>query len=108
MYVPYIVPQENGNRTEVKWASFVAPDGSGLLVTAPEKMEFSVSRFSAEQLFKARHTNELEPEGRIFLYLDYQQRGLGTASCGPDTLDKYKIRPGKYSFSYILQPINAK
>ncbi len=104
MYVPYILPQENGNRTGVKWASLTAPDGSGVLITAPDTMEFSVSRFSAMQMYRARHTNELEPEGKIFLNLDYRQRGLGTASCGPDTLDEYKIKPGKYSFRYILRP----
>lgn len=105
MYVPYILPQENGNRTGVRWASLTGSDGSGLLIAAPDTMEFSVSRFSTAQMFRARHTNELEPEGRIFLHLDYRQRGLGTASCGPDTLDKYKIKSGKYSFRYILRPL---
>jgi beta-galactosidase len=108
MYVPYILPQENGNHTGVKWASLTDPDGSGLLITAPDTMEFSVSRFSAMQMYRARHTNELEPEGRIFLHLDYRQRGLGTNSCGPDTLEKYRIKSGKYSFRYILCPFKRK
>ena len=108
MYVPYILPQENGNRTNVKWVSLKASDGSGLQVTAPDTMEFSVSRFSAMQIFRARHTNELEPEGKIFLHLDYRQRGLGTSSCGQDTLDKCKIKSGKYSFRYILRPFKRK
>ena len=32
------------------------------------------------------------------------QRGLGTASCGPDTLPQYQIPPGKYNFTFVLQP----
>ncbi|GAB4108874.1 MAG: hypothetical protein Kow00105_16880 [Phycisphaeraceae bacterium] len=35
--------------------------------------------------------------------LDLKHWGLGTASCGPDTLDKHKIIPGRYRMTYQLR-----
>ena len=108
MYVPYILPQANGNRTGVEFAAFRPEQGTGLLVTAPGGMEFSVSRFSEEQLYRARHTNELTPESVIYLHCDLRQRGVGTGSCGPDTLDAYKIHPGRREFVIRLAPLPEK
>ncbi len=103
MHVPYIMPQANGNRTQVEFAAFRAPGkGPGILVTAPGKMEFSVSRFSEAQLFAAKHTVDLTPEKVIYLHLDLRQRGVGTRSCGPDTLPQYKITPGRHTFTFTL------
>ncbi len=105
MHVPYIMPQENGNRTEVRWVALSGKNGkAGLLICAPDCMEFSVSRFSARQLVDKWHDNELVDEGKIYLKLDYRQRGIGTASCGPDTLEKYRFGAGKYSFRYNIYP----
>lgn len=108
MYVPYIMPQENGNRTDVRWVAATRQDKTGLLIVAPEQMEFSISRFSANQLFGARHTNELRAEDRVYLNLDLKQRGLGTASCGPDTLPEYLIKARIYHFRYLISVIQAK
>jgi hypothetical protein len=107
MYVPYILPQENGARCQVSWTALRNAEGHGVMVIAPEKMQFTVSRFSAKQMYEAKHTNELKPEDKVLLYLDYAQRGLGTRSCGPDTLDKYRLKSGKYSFNFIILPLKA-
>ena len=106
MYVPYIMPQENGSRCRVSWTALRNDEGNGLLVIAPERMQFTVSRFSARQIYAAKHTNELKPEDRVYLYLDYAQRGLGTRSCGPDTMDKYKLNSGSFRFNFILTALN--
>ncbi|MFA6715067.1 MAG: glycoside hydrolase family 2 TIM barrel-domain containing protein [Victivallaceae bacterium] len=105
MYVPYILPQENGARCRGSWVTVRGKDGSGIMVIAPETMQFTVSKFSAQQMYSARHTNELRAEECVYLYLDYGQRGLGTRSCGPDTMDKYKLKPGRYSLNLILRAI---
>lgn len=105
MHVPYIMPQENGNRTEVRWVALSGKDGkAGLMICAPDGMEFSVSRYSSKQALGKWHNHELEDEGRIYLKLDYRQRGVGTASCGPDTLEKYRFGTGKYAFRYNIYP----
>ncbi len=107
MHVPYILPQENGNRTGVRWASLVDKSGTGLLFSAMPLMEMSASRFTAGDLYEALHTNELTPRKQVILNLDLVQSGLGGASCGPDTLPQYKIPPGKFDFAFRMRAIDA-
>ena len=104
-YVPYIMPQEHGNKTDVRWLTLTDVAGHGLRISGQPVLEFTASHFTAADLFKARHTIDLTPRPETFLSLDYGQRGLGTASCGPDTLDKYKLLASEYSFTYRMQLI---
>ena len=102
-YVPYVMPQEHGNHTDVRWLSLENKD-AGFLVRAEGVFEFTASHYTAQDLTAACHTYDLKPRKEVILSLDYHQRGLGTASCGPDTLDQYKIGPGKYRLAYTVQP----
>jgi hypothetical protein len=70
-------------------------------------MEASVSHFTADDLYQAYHTNELERRDEVILNLDYKQCGLGGASCGPGTLEQYLIKPGVFNFSFRLRPFKA-
>lgn len=98
MYIPYIMPQANGNRSGVNFVALSPDTGTGLAVKTPGMLEFSVSRFSEAQLYAANHTCELKDEGKIFLHLDLKQRGVGTGSCGPDVFSPYKITKGTYRY----------
>jgi hypothetical protein len=78
----------------------------GLKVTADSSlMEASVSHISAAELFRALHTNELERQEAVILNIDHAQAGLGGASCGPATLEQYRLRPGDYKFTFRLVPV---
>ncbi|MCX7027893.1 MAG: DUF4981 domain-containing protein [Spirochaetes bacterium] len=100
--VPYVLPQENGNRTDLRWVEFSTPgSGEKIRFSAPG-FDFSASHYSAEQLWKAFHECDLVRQDNIFLNLDLAQRGLGTATCGPDTLERYKIRPGTYRLDLTI------
>jgi hypothetical protein len=107
-YVPYIMPQENGNKTEVRWAALTNADGVGLLVAGTPLLEMGVSHFTADDLYKAFHTNELERRPEVYWTLDVMQCGLGGNSCGPGTLDKYLVQPGTYEFSLMLRPLSPE
>ena len=100
-YVPYIMPQEHGHKTAVRWFSLTGKKNI-LKVTGKPLIEFNAGRLSAEELFKSRHTIDLKPVKETIVNVDIAQRGLGTASCGPDTLDKYKLLKKKYEFTYLL------
>jgi beta-galactosidase len=102
-YVPYIVPQEHGNHTDVRWLS-LDNGTAGIRFTAQGLLEFTTSHYTAHDLYAAHHTYDLTPRPETILSLDYHQRGLGTASCGPDTLPQYRIGPGKYRFAYTIEP----
>jgi beta-galactosidase len=107
-YVPYIMPQENGNKTDVRWLSVQCDEGIGLLAVGDPVFEAGVSHLSASDLFGAFHTHELTAREETCLTLDMRQRGLGNGSCGPGTLPKYRVQPGSYSFSYRLRPFSAR
>jgi beta-galactosidase len=101
-YVPYILPQEYGNKTDVRWLRLHDGKAAGVKFTAAPTMEASASHFTAADLYAAKHTTDLTPQPEIHVNLDHAQRGLGTASCGPDTLPQYRIQSGKYQLNFTV------
>ncbi|KUL78293.1 hypothetical protein ADL33_07165 [Streptomyces sp. NRRL WC-3604] len=61
-----------------------------------------MTRFRAEDLTTARHHDELAPRPGCVIHLDAAHRGLGTASCGPDTSPGYLVAPGVHRWSWTL------
>jgi beta-galactosidase len=107
-YVPYIMPQENGNKTDVRWACVQNDKGVGLLAAGSILLETGVSHFTANDLYHAYHTNELTRRENTYWTLDLQQCGLGGNSCGPMTLPQYLIEPGRFQFSIVFRPIHGE
>ncbi len=100
---PYLVPQEFGLRTDCRWFEFVSDDATVRLdVIDPTVMHVSATRFSAQDLYAAEHETDLRPRRTLVVHADVVHRGVGTASCGPDVLDRYVVGPGRYRFSYRL------
>eukprot|EP00984_Skeletonema_dohrnii_P008867 scaffold3304_cov106-Skeletonema_dohrnii-CCMP3373.AAC.2 len=126
----YVVPQEQANRMNMRWLVLAEPNGRGKLQvpkfsedikstfrgavsdrqgamiasTSDEMPQFTVSRHTDVSLFSTRHVNELKDEqDRIFIRIDAAQRGLGSGSCGPQTLEQYKVNGGKYSLSFCIK-----
>ena len=104
-YVPYILPQEHGHRSEVRRLSVTDAAGRGLEVEGRPTIGFSASHLTADDLYRARHTCDLEPRAEVILSLDHAQRGLGTASCGPDTAPRHKLVEPAYRFAYVLRTL---
>lgn len=106
-YVPYLRPQENGNKTEVRWVTLTDAKGSGLLASGMPLLNISAHHYSTEDLTWVLHAHELRRRQAIYLNLDYRQGGLGNNSCGPRTLPEYCLMPGAMSFTVRLKPIGA-
>jgi beta-galactosidase len=104
-YVPYIAPQEHGHHGDARWLRLTREDGTGIEVRGMPTIGFSASHFTAQDLTDARHTSDLQPRPEVILNLDHAQRGLGTASCGPDTSPRYRLSAGTYRFSYVIQQL---
>ena len=102
-YVPYILPQEHGHHSDARRLALTDADGAGLAVEGRPTIGFTASHFTAGDLYRALHTNELEPRPEVVLSLDHAQRGLGTASCGPDTAQRYRLADRVYEFAYVLR-----
>jgi len=106
MYTPYIMPQENGARCAVRYAALRSRDRKrGVLIVPGSEMIFSALNYSVDALTGACHTCDLKPENCICVNCDLRQRGLGSASCGPGPLEKYKIRPGSYRMVLIFKAL---
>jgi hypothetical protein len=107
-YEAYIVPQENGNKTDVRWVALSDAEGVGLLAVGAPTINCSAHHYSTENLSAARHTYELERQEEITLNLDYRQGGLGSASCGPGTRPEYLLQPEPVQYSVRLRPFSAR
>lgn len=104
-YVDYVMPQEHGHHTDVRWLELATAGKNPCVfrVEAQETLEFNATHFAAEDLYAAKHTADLMPRPKTLLYLDAAHRGLGTASCGPDTLQNYRISAGLHRFTFSLR-----
>ncbi len=102
--VPYVRPQENGGHAEVSWLELRRDDGSGIRIALDHPRQVSVLHQRAEDLDAALHVTELRPRAETIITLDAVHRGVGTASCGPDTLAAYLVRPGMHRWTWTLQP----
>ncbi len=106
-FVPYVTPQEHGNKTGVRWAALTDEDGNGLLAVGQPTLNVSAHHYTARDLAQARHTYELCPHQDIFLNLDLAQSGLGSESCGPGVLPQYQLRERIYCYRLRLRPLSG-
>ncbi|MFK0158584.1 glycoside hydrolase family 2 TIM barrel-domain containing protein [Streptomyces sp. NPDC090493] len=103
LFTPYLRPQESGGRHGVRRFTLSAPDATGLAVELDEPRQVSVSRYRAEDLTAVAHHDELVPRAGCVVHIDAAHRGLGTASCGPDTFPSYLVAPGLHRWSWTLR-----
>jgi beta-galactosidase len=102
LQTPYVYPQENGNRSEARWLTVLGDDGQGLHVYGVPVIDFTVRRWTSEELTRARHPIDLLPGNRVWLNLDHAHNGLGSGSCGPGVLETYELHARPTTFSVIL------
>ncbi|MCG3260232.1 MAG: hypothetical protein H7644_10825 [Candidatus Heimdallarchaeota archaeon] len=105
----YVYPQENGNRTDVRWVSVTDSEGKGFKVTDVEGnfLNFSAWPYTLEDLEKAEHIHELPRREEITFNIDYKQRGVGgDLPAFPTVHDKYKLKKNvPYTYSFKITPI---
>lgn len=98
-YVPYARPQEHGNHTHVRLLEI-----GRLRVESENAFECNVSPFSTAALDRAEHTDELTSDGKTHLRLDYKVSGIGSNSCGPELLPKYRLSEKDIAFQLVISP----
>lgn len=108
-YVPYIFPQENGNKTDVRWVSLANNDGIGLLGIGIPLLSVSAHHFTHDDLEKANHTYELKRRDDIYINLDYKQMGIGgDDSWGAWPHPEYTLTSKRYSYKFRIRPFSRK
>ncbi len=104
-YVSYVKPQEHGNHKNVKYLSVTEPQGKdGILFWTDGEMECQVLHYTKEELSTKMHYFELEEQGTN-IRIDYKVSGIGSASCGPELLEKYKLSEKEIKFSFKIKAI---
>lgn len=108
----YVVPQENGNRTDVRWMFLHDPKTKdGLLVVADSLLSMSAWPYTEENIQHARHTNKLTDAGFITLNIDLIQMGVGGNDSWSEVaapLEKYQLKEKAYSYTFYLVPFNSQ
>lgn len=103
----YSCPQENGNRTDVRWLVLTNGEGSGLSVAASRPIDMALRPYSDEMLQATSHRCDLiRDPNRLYLHLDYRNSGLGSGSCGPAALQNHKAYPISYEWSMAFVPVD--
>lgn len=107
-HFPYITPQENGNKTDVRWASVTNPEGTGLLIVGDSALNFSVHDYTDKALFDSKKRAATFLRGKATVVnIDYKQMGLGgDDSWSPRVHPEYLIPARNYSYSYRLRPVD--
>ncbi|HEX9260613.1 MAG TPA: glycoside hydrolase family 2 TIM barrel-domain containing protein [Acidimicrobiales bacterium] len=105
--LPYLMPQEFGLRTGVRWWELVDAKGVGLRIEASAGglLACSASHHTTAALEAATDWLDLERSDDVVVHLDHRHRGVGTASCGPDTAPEHRIAAGTYRWSFRLTPV---
>jgi beta-galactosidase len=104
-YIPYVRPQENGGHASVRWFEVTNTAGNGLRFAMSKPAQVSVTPNRDGELADATHDVEVKACGNTVVHIDTAHRGVGTASCGPDTLDKYIIKTGVHTWEWTVTQI---
>ncbi len=120
-YYPYIRPQENGNKTDVRWLSITNKNGLGLKFIASELLEVSAHHNIMEDFESPertdgrliegkpvlnRHTVDVKPRDLTSINIDYRQMGVGgDNSWGQWTHEQYRLTGKSYTYEFTIAPI---
>ncbi len=107
---PYVRPQENANRTDVRWLDLSDAKGMGLQVKAAgQPVGVSAWPYSAADLAAAKHDYQLPHRDFITVNVDGWQMGVGgDNSWGLPVHEEYRLpRAGKFTVRFDLCPRSA-
>ncbi len=103
LHEDYIRPQENGSHYDCDYV-MLADSQFGLAAIGGQRFSFNASVYSQEELAAKKHNYELEESGSSILCLDYAMNGIGSNSCGPKVLEKYRFDEAEFHFKIMLVP----
>ncbi|MBQ9386165.1 MAG: DUF4981 domain-containing protein [Bacteroidaceae bacterium] len=110
-YFPYIRPQENGNKTDVRWWRVTNADGMGLEFYSDAPLSMSSLNYTTADLDEGPqkhnvHAGDLTPRPYTVVHIDKAQYGLACVnSWGATPLEPYKLHYGDYSYSFVIAPL---
>jgi beta-galactosidase len=113
-YTPYVRPQENGNKTDVRWAALTNAEGIGLLVVGDPLLEVSAHHFlpgdfDPGPVKRQRHAVDLTRRDLVTLNVDLGQMGVGgDTSWGARPHPQYTLSAGAYTYRFRMRPFSER
>ena len=115
-YHPYLRPQENGNKTAVRWMSITNEAGEGLLFEGKQLLEVSAHHSILEDFesprgrdgkrAEHRHTTDVKFRELTSVDIDLMQMGVGgDNSWGAMPHAKYRLTGKEYSYGFVMRPV---
>jgi len=109
---PYIRPQENANRSDVRWVTFTDGNGDGLMARGLPQISMSAWPYTQEQLASADHTYDLPDDSEtLTVNLDYGQMGVGgdnSWSTDARPHPEYRLQDPSYTYDFVLRPYDEE
>ena len=102
MYDPYIFPQDYGNRSDVRWLKVENEKGNGLMIRGNELLNFSLHKFTTDNLDRAIYTYQLEDSPNTILNVDYEVSGVGGTAIRQ--LQRYRVQPRAVNYKLTIKP----
>jgi beta-galactosidase len=102
-YVPYLIPQENGNKTDVRWTEFRNSQGKGIRISGQDPYSFSALTVHSDNLSRALYPFQLKPFKGITVNMDYALSGVGCTAIS--VLNKYRTMPSVRQFRLVFEPL---
>ncbi|MBN2408117.1 MAG: DUF4981 domain-containing protein, partial [Candidatus Aminicenantes bacterium] len=110
-FFPYVSPQENGYKTDVRWVAVRDEEGRGLAFFGMDLVSFSSLRYAIEDLTQqsrgTMHPTDLVERDFVELNIDYKQTGVGGEdSWGARPYPPYTLFPKDYSYRFRIHPLD--
>jgi beta-galactosidase len=104
-HFPHVMPQENGNKTDVRWVSLTDDAETGLKITAEKLMEVNVQDYSQDALNTSKIYHSLYRGDKTYIHIDLKQMGLGgDDSWSPRVHEEYQLKEKAYTFGFRIDP----
>ena len=107
-WTDYSKPQENGNKTDVRWMAITNRQGVGLLAVGLPLLSAAARHYSHEDMWNAKHTYEMTKRPEAYVNLDFKQMGVGgDDSWGALAHEPYQLPAKAYSYRFRLRPFST-
>jgi beta-galactosidase len=104
-HFPYVMPQENGNKTDVRWLNIRSSDGYSIRISGKPVLNFNIQDYSCEALNRSKTSRKLKRGDKTWLHIDYKQMGLGgDDSWTPRVHREFLLNNNVYKYACTLAP----
>ena len=102
LHEDYLRPQENSSHWGCRWVELSDGGNARFRAESPASFSMNASLYTQEELTLKRHAHELVPCGSTVLCLDGYMSGIGSASCGPELAESYRVDGEELSLDFLL------